>query len=557
LLYLTFQSFKQAALIFSAIPLASIGGIYALFLRDMPFSISAGVGFIALFGVAVLNGIVLIAEFNTLKKSGLPLMLVIIRGTASRLRPVLLTAAVASLGFLPMALSHGSGAEVQKPLATVVIGGLISATLLTLFILPILYVIFEKPMKRMKRKNLSLLILLLFSFPNLFAQEVLNYDKAAQLLTERNGRYKSALLEQGKQELIGKSNSGIPSTTINGMIGQYNSSYKKDNNITINQTIPFPTSFREEKNLGVEIGKLSQIESLLLLRDLEQQLALSFDQYGYVQTQIRYLQELDSSLIQLEEKSKIRMDLLDISRLDYSLVQTKRMRLANEISLLESQLLGEKRKIASLLNLEESTFSLESANYLAKLNLLPKTDVSNHPISQWYQQQNGVYLQEKQVNFSHQLPEINLGYFNQTLVGVQNLNGVDTKFTQANRFQGYMVGANVPLFWGAYKNRNQVTTLSMQQNELESAQSKQAMQREFIQLTERLNVLSASIERMGGQLNNELRFLTEDAKVKFEVGEISFIEFLQIQQQRSELELTYLQLINQFNQTSIQLNWYR
>ena len=554
LLYLTFQSIKQAALIFSAIPLASIGGIYALFLRDMPFSISAGVGFIALFGVAVLNGIVLIAEFNTLRKSGISLMLVVIRGTASRLRPVLLTAAVASLGFLPMALSHGSGAEVQKPLATVVIGGLISATLLTLFILPILYVIFEKPMKR---RNVSLMIIMLLSIPNVFAQRVLNYDQAVQLMTDRNGQYKSALLEQGKQELIGKSNSGIPSTTINGMIGQYNSSYKKDNNITINQTIPFPTAFRDEKNLGVERGKLSQIESLLLLRDLEQQLALSFDQYGYVQTQIRYLQELDSSLIQLEEKSKIRMDLQDISRLDYSLVQTKRMRLANQISLLESQLLGEKRKIASLLNLEESTFSLESTNYLAKLNSLPKTDVSNHPISQWYQQKNGVYLQEKQVNFSHQLPEINLGYFNQTLVGVQNLNGVDTKFTQANRFQGYMVGVNVPLFWGAYKNRNQVTTLSMQQNELESAQSKQAMQREFIQLAERLTILSASIEKLGGQLNNELQFLMENAKVKFEVGEISFIEFLQIQQQRSELELTYLQLINQYNQTSIQLNWYR
>jgi len=557
LLYLTFQSFKQAALIFSAIPLASIGGIYALFLRDMPFSISAGVGFIALFGVAVLNGIVLIAEFNTLKKSGLPLMLVVTRGTASRLRPVLLTAAVASLGFLPMALSHGSGAEVQKPLATVVIGGLISATLLTLFILPILYVIFEKPMQRMKRKNISLLILLLFSIPNLFAQHVLNYDKAAQLLTERNGQYKSALLEQGKQELIGKSNSGIPSTTINGMIGQYNSSYKKDNNITINQTIPFPTSFREEKNLGVEKGKLAQIESLLLLRDLEQQLALSFDQYGYIYTQIRYSQGLDSSFILLEEKSKVRLDLKDISRLDYSLVQTKRMRLANDISLLESQLLGEKRKIAALLNLEESTFIIEPKNYEAKLNSMPKTDISNHPIIQWHQQQNGVYLQEKQVNLSHQLPEINLAYFNQTLVGVQNLNGVDTKFTQANRFQGYMVGANVPLFWGAYKNRNQVSALSMQQNELELAQFKQAMQRELNQLSERLFVLSSSIEKLGGQLNNELRFLLEDARVKFEVGEISFIEFLQIQQQRSELEFTYLQLINQYNQTSIQLNWYR
>lgn len=557
LLYLTFQSVKQAALIFSAIPLASIGGIYALFFRDMPFSISAGVGFIALFGVAVLNGIVLIAEFNSLKKSGLPLMMVVIRGTASRLRPVLLTAAVASLGFLPMALSHGSGAEVQKPLATVVIGGLISATLLTLFILPILYVIFEKPMKRMKRKSASLLILLLFSIPNLFGQQNLNYEKAVQLLMERNGQYKAAMLEQGKQELIGKSNEIIPSTTINGLVGQYNSYYKKDNNITINQSIPFPTTFREEKNLGVEKGKLARIESLLLLRDLEQQLALSFDQYAYIQTQINYLKGLDSSFYQLEEKSKVRLELQDISRLDYSLVQTKRMRLANDITLLESQLQGEKRKIATLLNMEESSFNLENSMYQAKVNPNRTTDVSNHPLMQWYQQQNDIYLQEKQVNLSHQLPELNVGYFNQTLVGVQNVNGVDTKFTQANRFQGYMIGANVPLFWGAYKNRNQVTAISMQQNEMESAQSKQAIQRNLIQLNEQLAILSVSIEKLGGQLTNELRFLSDDAKVKFEVGEISFIEYLQIQQQRSELELTYLQLMNQYNQTSIQLNWYR
>lgn len=557
LLYLTFQSVKQAALIFSAIPLASIGGIYALFFRDMPFSISAGVGFIALFGVAVLNGIVLIAEFNSLKKSGLSIMFVVIRGTASRLRPVLLTAAVASLGFLPMALSHGSGAEVQKPLATVVIGGLISATLLTLFILPMLYVIFEKPMKRMKRKNASLLILFMFSISNLFGQQLLNYEKAVQLMTERNGQYKAAILEQGKQELIGKSNSGIPSTSINGMVGQYNSYYKKDNNITINQTIPFPSSFREEKNLGVEKGKLAQIESILLLRDLEQQLALSFDQYAYIQAQINYLKVLDSSFYLLEEKSKVRLGLQDISRLDYSLVQTKRMRLANDLTLLESQLLGEKRNIGSLLNMDESSFTLENSIYQAHVNQNQIMDVSNHPLMKWYAQQNDVYLQEKQVNFSHQLPEFNLGYFNQSLVGVQNVNGVDTKFTQANRFQGYIVGANVPLFWGAYKNRNQVTALSMQQNEMESVQSKQALQRTLMQLNERLLVLSVSMEKLGGQLTNELRYLSEDANAKFEVGEISFIEFLQIQQQRSELELSYLQLINQYNQTSIQLNWYR
>lgn len=557
LLYLTFQSLKQAALIFSAIPLASIGGIYALYLRDMPFSISAGVGFIALFGVAVLNGIVLIAEFNTLRKSGMPIMLVVIRGTASRLRPVLLTAAVASLGFLPMALSHGSGAEVQKPLATVVIGGLISATLLTLFILPILYLIFEKPMKRFKAKNLSLMVLFLFGMSNVFAQNALNYQKAYELMLSQNGQIAASKLEQNKQELIGKSNSGIPSTTINGMMGQYNSYYKKDNNITINQSIPFPTTFKEEKNLGKEKGKLSQIESDLLIRDLAQKLALAFDQYGFVQSEIQYLKSLDSSLNILEQKSKIRFELQDISRLDYSLIQTKRMRLSNDISLLESDLLGEKRKIASLLKLDENSFVVEQTVYQKQRNILQSSVAENHPLILWYNQNEGIYLQEKKVNLAHQLPEINLGYFNQTLVGIQNVNGVDTKFTQANRFQGYMVGANVPLFWGAYKNRNEATGVSLQQNDLEKEQTTQAMHREFSQLVDRLNLLSGSIDKLGGQLTNELQFLTDDAKAKFEVGEISFIEFLQIQQQRSELELSYLHLINQYNQTSIQLNWYR
>ncbi len=140
LLFLTFNSVSQALLIFTAIPLSAIGGVLALFLRGMPFSISAGVGFIALFGIAVLNGIVLISYFNELEAEGVTDVAERVRqGTAVRFRPVVMTAAVASLGFLPMALSSSAGAEVQKPLATVVIGGLVSATLLTLVVLPVLY----------------------------------------------------------------------------------------------------------------------------------------------------------------------------------------------------------------------------------------------------------------------------------------------------------------------------------------------------------------------------------------------------------------------------------
>jgi cobalt-zinc-cadmium resistance protein CzcA len=145
LLFVAFNSVKQGMLVFSGIPFSIVGGIISLLVRDMPFSISAGVGFIALFGVAVLNGIVMIAYFNRLEEDGISNVHErIITGTSARLRPILMTALVASLGFIPMAISSGAGAEVQRPLATVVVGGLISSTLLTLIVLPVLYGIFYK-----------------------------------------------------------------------------------------------------------------------------------------------------------------------------------------------------------------------------------------------------------------------------------------------------------------------------------------------------------------------------------------------------------------------------
>jgi len=144
LLYSTFDSLRCALLVFSGVPLGLTGGIVALWLRAMPFSISAGVGFIALSGVAVLNGLVLVSFFRQLELEGLPAEEAVVRGALTRLRPVLMTALVASLGFVPMALATGTGAEVQRPLASVVIGGLVSSTLLTLVVLPALYRIFAR-----------------------------------------------------------------------------------------------------------------------------------------------------------------------------------------------------------------------------------------------------------------------------------------------------------------------------------------------------------------------------------------------------------------------------
>ena len=142
LLFSALRSVRDALLVFSAVPLALTGGIVALWLRGMPFSVPAAVGFIALSGVAVLNGLVMITYIQQLMREGAPQREAIIQGAITRLRPVVMTALVASLGFVPMAIATGTGAEVQKPLATVVIGGLISATLLTLVVLPALYVRF-------------------------------------------------------------------------------------------------------------------------------------------------------------------------------------------------------------------------------------------------------------------------------------------------------------------------------------------------------------------------------------------------------------------------------
>jgi cobalt-zinc-cadmium resistance protein CzcA len=144
LIFFAFNSVRQTLLVATGIPLALTGGVLALWIRSMPFSITAAVGFIALSGVAVLNGLVLVNYFNELREEGCSLENAVLQGVATRLRPVLMTALVAALGFVPMALATGPGAEVQRPLATVVIGGILSSTLLTLFVLPVLYAWLER-----------------------------------------------------------------------------------------------------------------------------------------------------------------------------------------------------------------------------------------------------------------------------------------------------------------------------------------------------------------------------------------------------------------------------
>ncbi|MBC7494950.1 MAG: efflux RND transporter permease subunit, partial [Flavobacterium sp.] len=257
LLFFAFKSVKHGLLIYTAIPLSAIGGIFFLALRGMPFSISAGVGFIALFGVAVLNGIVLIAEFNRLKNSGLTdLKQIVMTGTKLRLRPVLMTAFVASLGFLPMAFSNGSGAEVQRPLATVVIGGLIIATFLTLYVLPILYIQFEKGLhlKFPKNKLTLLLVLFFISINSVHGQTQISLQTAFETALKNNFTLKNERLKSDYQKQLIKTAFTIAPTAVLAEYGQINSFFN-DTKFGISQTLNFPSVYNSQKKLLTEEWK--------------------------------------------------------------------------------------------------------------------------------------------------------------------------------------------------------------------------------------------------------------------------------------------------------------
>lgn len=224
LLWFAFRSIKNVLLIFSAIPLSAIGGILFLWLRDMPFSISAGIGFIALFGVSVLNGIVLITEFNRLYRQGIPdLKQIVMEGTSMRLRPVLMTASVASLGFLPMAISHSVGAEVQRPLATVVIGGIITATLLTLVVLPVLYVWLHKPRKSVGK--IASVIVAAVLLPAIGSAQVKKMT-LEEMLQQANAQNISLQAERKNTDYwkqLQVSTTDLPHTSIGAEYGKLNS----------------------------------------------------------------------------------------------------------------------------------------------------------------------------------------------------------------------------------------------------------------------------------------------------------------------------------------------
>jgi cobalt-zinc-cadmium resistance protein CzcA len=554
LLYLTFQSVKQAALIYSAIPLASIGGIIALYIRAMPFSISAGVGFIALFGVAVLNGIVLIAEFNSLKKAGVPLMQVVLRGTANRLRPVLLTATVASLGFLPMALSQGSGAEVQKPLATVVIGGLLTATILTLFILPILYVLFEKPLKFRLKKGLSLLAILSFS-TSLFGQQRYTDAQLFDMLLDQNGQIKAAVLEAQRQQSLGQGAASWQPLSASFMIGQFNSAYPIDNNLTIGQTLPYNGALRLQRAIGETSSNLSEQDLVLLKKDFKRALDEQLEALRMKSKQLQLAKTQDSLYQMLDQKMTLRVALGEAPKMDQILVHSKAMRAHAALALQAQEVQNAWAGLYAILAYKGPAFELAQTE---AIDFLMPPDFSTqlaHPSIMRYDIQAKQLQLQAALNRSQQLPELGLAYFNQSLVGFQNINGTEQYFGSNKRFQGAQFQTQIPIDFRAYKARNTALELALAQNEWRKNQQIQDLQASQSKLFVELSNLIATYAEVAQPIQVELDKLQADASVQLTSGQISLLDFIQLQDYQLALQQELLALQHQIKLLHISYNW--
>ena len=334
MLYFTFNSIKNASLIFTAIPMSAIGGVFALLIRGMPFSISAGVGFIALFGVAVLNGIVLISTFNQLEKEGMKDILQRVReGTRIRLRPVLMTASVAALGFLPMASSSGAGAEVQKPLATVVIGGLITATLLTLVLLPCLYIIFstKNKVKFKPAATMMACIMLLTSSKNLFAQQpVVKRLLVNEVITmaKNNLQYGINNQQMLKGKALVKTANMFPKTGVFTENEDIRPSDRKGIlKVGISQSIAWPGLYKAQKNLYFQQLKYYEVNTAVIDVDIKRDVRTIYYQLWYLQDKQQLYHRLDSIYTSLSKAAVLKVRTGDSPGLDSIAANVRMMEL--------------------------------------------------------------------------------------------------------------------------------------------------------------------------------------------------------------------------------------
>jgi cobalt-zinc-cadmium resistance protein CzcA len=560
MLYFAFQRIKYGLLIFSAIPLSAIGGILFLWLRGLPFSISAGVGFIALFGVAVLNGIVLIAEFIRLKQSGMTdIIQITMEGTRIRLRPVLMTASVASLGFLPMALSQGAGAEVQRPLATVVIGGLITATFLTLVVLPILYLWFENgtPLKRTASKIASVVLLLSLCQPVVAQNNQVRKMPLDQMLHQagNNLSLRSARSATTYWKQLQSATTELPRTQVGAEYGNINS-MQNDTRFYINQSFELPVVYRRQKEWYQANEQAVTVQAAWKQQELHKEVKKVFYNMVDLLERQRLLQRLDSVYNRFLQAANLRLKTGESSMLEKSNAEAQVQQLKLQQQQVSADLRIEQQRLQWLLNTGESLLPdyaqlQKTSEWIGDIGA-----IAHHPAVQYQQQQVQVSAAHTNIEKAKLNPELMLGYSNQSIIGYQSEDGVTQKYFNAgDRFHIYQVAVGLPLFNKAVKARIKAGKAQEETARLEAAATTQYLTSQWQQLYEDYKKYQQQVQYYQQSGLQQAALIVRNARLGFEKGDVSYVEWTLQMNNAVSIELGYLQSLHALNNTIIELEY--
>ena len=565
LLYFTFRSVVQTVLVFTAVPLSAIGGVFALLLRDMPFSISAGVGFIALFGVAVLNGIVLISYFNQLKSEGVVNVYErVILGTGVRLRPVIMTAAVASLGFLPMALSGGAGAEVQKPLATVVIGGLLSATLLTLFVLPCLYVmVTEKKKITMSAKPLVVLLLMacLFAAGGNTARaqvQTLSAEDVVRKALERNLQLKSSGLSVDQARVMERSAFDPDKTSI--VFSQDPSSGGgNDNSVNVSQSFAWPGLYTRNRKLLAQQTGLMQKSVEYARAEITRDTRLAYYAYVFSLDLSKLMAEQDSIYRKFIEKAKLRFELGESSKLELITAENKYQELKSMKQAVEMETGSRLLALRQLVNVEEDFYPKDGV--LPVLSLPAEPGGAGSPggpgtlLTDVYAHQVELAKTRVGVERAKSMPDFTIGYGQQLVIRSFDPANINRDYTPGTRIAGVQFGVGIPLFNNAGRARVNQEKIAVQVAETDYLRMKGQFR---LQYDQEMGNYMKHKSRVDYYVATGLKQADEQiriAQVSYDLGEIGYIEFIQNMALAMQGKVSYLEELQQFNASVIQLQF--
>ena len=552
-LHFAFKSFKEATLIFTAIPLSAVGGVFFLWIRGMPFSVSAGIGFIALFGVAVLNGIVLIEYLKELKDKGMTdIREIIMKATHERLRPVLLTASAAALGFLPMAISTSAGAEVQRPLATVVIGGLVTSTLLTMIALPLLYAVWFNvtglqlwPLKFKRRTMLILLPLLMFNVPGAQGQEqpMISLQQAIDIALRNNRELKAYYLMAEQEKAL------VPSAFS---VDQASAFYEYDeNNIAengyplhvfgIRQDFKFPTVYTTRKKVNTLKTTLSKTRYSIRAIKLSREVAQAYHTVQYLLNKQYYLYRIDSIYGQFMKAVESNFALGGTTALEKLNGEAMKNEIALKNKQLEYDLQIALNKLKALMQ-TDSSFSVRPG----PLKLFTvRTDTAAIPeillAEQQIQTENARLTAEK----NKLLPDINLSYFNGT-----------NSYASSKHYNGYAFGLGLPLFFGDEKSRINAGKIALQIAREKKFNIQIAYHKKMQELEQRLRKHQESLKyynNFGEKLYLEIIY---NAQKSYEAGEIDIFKYLQSMETAINIKLNYLNSLWQCNLVILEINYF-